>query len=139
LTNLTRWDYLFPAMKTSLLLVLCALLLSACASGPAHDYYNPVVADPPKFKGPLSIELVNDLDATQKKYVSDGYTVIGTSVYQGEQPKTAELEAQAGRVHANKVIYNFAPAGMGNMQMHVHMFSGGMSEANNVSIIYLGK
>jgi hypothetical protein len=123
------------------LLSLCILiaLLCGCAGGPAHDYYNPVVANPPQFKGDITIELVDDLAKAEKRCVDEGYTVIGTSVYSGDQPKTADLMAQAKRVHATHVIYSLQSAGPGNMQMHVGFMGGSIGEAYGVGIVFLGK
>ena len=121
------------------LLLLCAIILSACAGGPPKDYYNPAIADPPKFKGPLSIEIVPDLEAAKAKCLADGYVIIGTSVYGGDQPKRVELEAQAKRVHATKVIYHLDPPGQGSWKFHVGLWAGGGSGGYGVEIVYLGK
>jgi hypothetical protein len=127
------------AMRNTLLLILCVAFLSGCAGSLPHEYYNATVPNPPDFKGPLSVEIVGNVDLAVKEYVADGYTVIGSSIYQGDRPKGAEIEAQARRVHATKVVYEVSPSAMGNMQMHVGLVSGGISEANDVSIVYLGK
>jgi hypothetical protein len=126
-------------MRTTLLLFCCVALMSGCASGPTHDYYNPIVANPPKFKGDLTIELVDDLDASARHCTDEGYTVIGQSTYVGAQPKAAELTAQAKRVHATRVIYAMQSAGPTNMQMHVGFLGGSIDNGYQVSILFLGK
>ncbi len=123
-------------MKKLFPILLGVALLSACAGGPPKDYYNPT--DPPKFKGALSIEIVQDLEAAKAKCIAEGYTVIGTSVYGGDQPKRVELEAQAKRVHATKVIYHLNPHKGPSWNVHVGLFSGG-GGGYGVNIIYLGK
>lgn len=126
-------------MRYTLLLLGCALLMCGCAGGPPHDYYNPTVSDPPSFKGDVTIELVDDLPAAEKRCVDGGYMVIGTSAYSGDQPTAAQLKAQAKRVHATHVIYSLQQAGPENMQMHVGLFGGSIGSAYGVGIIFLGK
>lgn len=113
--------------------------MSGCASGPTHDYYNPAVSNPPKFKGDVTIEVVDDLAAAEKRCLDKGYTVIGKSMYAGDQPTAAELKAQAKRVHSTHVIYSLQPSGPGNIQMHVRFFGGSIGGGYEVSIIFLGK
>lgn len=127
------------AVRTTLLLFCCLALLSGCAGGPTHDYYNPIVANPPKFKGDLAIELVDDLDASARHYTDEGYTVIGQSTYVGEQPKAAELKAQAKRVHATRVLYSLQSAGPASVQMHVGFLGGSIDNGYQVNILFLGK
>jgi hypothetical protein len=127
------------AAMRNILLLLCCAALSGCAGGPTHDYYNPAVANPPKFKGDVTIELVDDLEAAQKKCVAEGYLVIGTSVYTGDRPKASELKAQARRVHATHVVYAMQEAGFGNMQMHAGFLGGSIGSAYSVGIVFLGK
>ena len=64
-------------MRTTLLLLCCAALMSGCAGGPPHDYYNPAVANPPKFKGDVTIELV-DGDHSLRKSEQQAAAIVAT-------------------------------------------------------------
>src|SRR5436305_10717444 len=86
---------------------LCLLaLLCGCAGGPPHDYYSPAVVDGPRFKGAITMEVVDDIEAAKSRYLSDSCILLGTSNYTGDQPKANELKAQARRAHANRVVYS---------------------------------
>lgn len=126
-------------MKKLIPAILCLLTLCGCAGGPPKVYYNPKTLDLPAFKGEASIEIVDDLELAQKRYVADGYRVIGTSAYGGDQPKAIELKAQARRVHASKVIYHLnAPTGS-TWKFQVGMWGGSGGGGYGVYIVYLGK
>jgi hypothetical protein len=127
------------AMRKIPLLLCCAALFTGCASGPVHDYYHPAAANPPNFKGDVTIEMVGDLDAAAKRCTDGGYMVIGASQYEGDQPTSEELMAQAKRVHASHVIYTLQPGAFGNMQMHVGVFGGSVGNSYAVNVIFLGK
>lgn len=126
-------------MRAIFILSVCCVLVAGCAGGPPKDYYNPIVSDPPKFKGPLSIEAVDDWDAEKKKAIENGYMLIGTSIYQGSQPKRVEIEAQAKRAHATKVIYRVGTPASGSWEVHVGLMNGGHGGGSEVRIAYLGK
>src|SRR5882724_6759004 len=81
-------------------LLLCVVLLSACAGGPTKDYYNPQILDA-HFKGPVTITQTDLLNAELEKCHDQGYEIIGITRYSGSYPKTVELTAQAKRVGAN--------------------------------------
>src|SRR6266436_5417830 len=51
-----------------------------CARGPTHDYYNPAMVGA-KFKGPITMALVDDVKSETENCVRDGFTVIGKSDY----------------------------------------------------------
>src|SRR5437868_6961858 len=87
----------------TLFLLVC---LFGCAGGPTHDYYNPALVGGPKFKGAVTMTLVEDVRAEKEKLIREGYTFIGTSDYSGKYPEAVELRAQAKRAHANHVIYS---------------------------------
>jgi hypothetical protein len=114
------------------------LILAGCVGGPPKDYYNPKISDAPKYKGPVTIEVVDDIESTTKQNVGDGYKVIGTSVYTGDQPKAVELSVQAKRVNASKVIYHLTPPAPGSWHVQWGLFGGG-SGGYGVNIVFLGK
>lgn len=85
---------------------LIVFLVSGCCNGPTHAYYSPVVANAPKVQGPITMEMVGrQLPPETEMSVRAGYTVLGKSDYIGKYPEACELQAQARRVHANRVIY----------------------------------
>lgn len=127
-----------PSYHMKKLFPVLLLILAGCAGGPPKDYYNPKVSNAPKYKGPVSIEVVEDIESATKQHVENGYTVIGTSVYGGNQPKAVELKAQAKRVNASKVIYHLTPPAPGSWHVQWGLFSGG-SGGYGVNIVYLGK
>jgi hypothetical protein len=131
-------------MKTLFPFLLCIALLSGCVSGPAHDYYNPILVGGPRYTGPITLALVEDLAAEQAKCTREGYAVIGSTKYTGKPPKSNELSAQARRVHANHVIYSVKEAPLPPVTWHFTMGGwsvGGGSEADQcrVQIVFLGK
>lgn len=75
-------------------LALVFLFSAGCADGPTHTYYNPAIVDGPRFKGPVTISQVKDLDSEVKKCLDQGYVIIGRTIYGGQYPKTVELTAQ---------------------------------------------
>src|SRR3989442_485102 len=61
-------------MKTlyHILLLNIVVSMSGCAGGPTRDYYNPALVDGPKFKGPVTMELVKDIEAEEQRCVTGG-------------------------------------------------------------------
>ena len=131
-------------MKIKLILpLILASLLCGCAGGPVHDYYNPSVVGA-KFKGPVTVELVDDIEAAKSKCLSEGYTIIGTCAYGGRFPKSDELIAQAKRVSATHVIYSshYVPGEKGSWSFNFGSGFGSGQSGNghdNNYIIFLGK
>lgn len=129
-------------MKTAFGL-LYILLLAACAGGPTHDYYNPSVIGA-KFKGPITMDRVENISAEKERLVRDGYAVIGNTSYGGKYPEAIELKAQAKRVGANRVIYqcDYIPPTPGAWNFRFGSWGGFGSSDNggySVVIIFLGK
>ena len=125
-------------------LLILALCLCGCAGGPTHDYYNPALIGGPKFKGPATMALVDDVRAEKEKALGEGYTLIGSTDYSGKYPEASELQAQARRVHANHVIYSIrgvpAPPGSWHFSFGRGFGSGGTDGGyNEVHIVFLGK
>lgn len=121
---------------------LLAAVLCGCAGGPTHDYYSPVVVDGPKYKGPITMALVDDVQTEKQKCLADGYTLIGTSDYTGKYPEAAELKAQARRAHANHVVYSVKDVSKpGSWHFSISNWGGGggTSSQNEVHIIFFGK
>jgi len=124
------------------LILLFPLLLCGCEGGPPHTYYNPAVVGGPRFKGPVTMVLVGDVATEKDKCIREGYTVIGTADYGGDQPEAKELKAQARRVHANHVVYSVKGTTEGGWHFR---FGGGFggggtgSGYNQVHIVFLGK
>lgn len=128
--------------------LLCTILpcvaLTACVGGPTHDYYNAAVVNGPKFKGPVTTELVDNIDDSKAKCLADGYKLIGTTSYVGKYPEAVEINKQARRVHANHVVYSAVRMPNEPGSWHFNMFgrvgSGGTDDGNNnVHIVFLGK
>lgn len=117
-------------------------LLSGCAGGPTHDYYSPSLVDGPKFKGPITIDLVDNVQVEKQKCLTAGYVLIGTSDYTGKYPEASELKAQAYRVDANHVIYSVKDVSKPD-SWHFRFGSwggsGGTSDDNEVHIIFMGR
>lgn len=130
-------------MKTKhLLFYLFASLLAGCAAGPTHDYYSPVVVKGPRFQGPITLAVVEDVQTEKQKCLVDGFTLIGTSDYTGKYPEASELRAQAHRVHANHVVYSVKDVSKpGNWHFRFGSWggSGGSSDDNEVHILFMGK
>jgi hypothetical protein len=131
-------------MKTLIPILLCVIVLSGCAGGPTHDYYNPALVNGPRFKGPVTVSLVDNVVDEQKKCLADGYTVIGSTAYMGKYPEAVELNAQAKRVHANHVIYSAKriPAPPGSWHFSMGGWGGGGGTDNDsceVKIVFLGR
>jgi hypothetical protein len=131
------------AIRCFLLLLLIALF-SGCAGGPTHDYYNPATVNGPKFKGPVTMSLVDDVKAEKERLVREGYTFIGSTDYAGKYPEAVELRAQAKRAHANHVIYSVrgvpAPPGSWHFSFGGGFGSGGTDSGyNDVHIVFLGR
>lgn len=129
-------------MKTIKIAFVC-VALCGCAGGPTKDYYNPAVVGA-KFKGPVTMELVGEINSATADYIRAGYTVIGKTVYGGKYPEAVELKAQAKRVGANKVVYStkFVPAAPGSWSFSFGRgFGGGGTEtgSSDVYIVFLGK
>lgn len=123
-------------------LSLFAVTIAGCAGGPTHDFYSPVVTDAPKFKGPVTMALVDDVQVEKQKGLADGYTLIGTSDYTGKYPEASELKAQAHRAHANHVIYSVkdvSKPGSWHFRFGSWGGSGGTSDENEVHILFMGK
>lgn len=83
---------------------ILTLFLYGCAGGPTHDYYNPAMGDA-KFKGPVTMEHVEDIAAAKEQALSNGYVLVGSTDYGGKFPESKELTAQAKRAGANHVVY----------------------------------
>jgi hypothetical protein len=123
---------------------LFSVCLCGCAGGPTHDYYNPALVNGPKFNGPITIELVDDVKAEKEKCIRDGYTFIGSTSYVGKQPERVELIAQAKRVRANHVIYAMSsvPSAPGSWHFGFNRYGGGGGsdgEQCNARIVFLGR
>ena len=93
------------------LLNLCAVSATAffvgCASGPTHTFYKPTgktVVQP--FKGDAALIQSDDMRSDVRRYLDDGYVLVGTSDYNGSYPKMSEMTAQAKRVGASVVVFN---------------------------------
>jgi hypothetical protein len=117
-------------------------LLSGCAGGPTHDYYSPAVNGGPKFKGPITMSLVEEVQVEKQKCLIAGYTLIGTSDYSGIYPEASELKAQARRAHANHVIYSVrdvSKPGSWHFSFGSWGGGGGTGGDNEVHIIFMGK
>jgi hypothetical protein len=124
-------------------LPIILLCLCGCAGGPTHHYYNPAVVGA-KFKGPVTMTLVDDVKSEAEKLVDEGYTVIGRTDYRGKYPEAVELRAQAKRVGANHVVYSAlwipAPPGSWSFSFNRGFGSGGTGGGQNeVSIVFLGR
>ena len=132
-------------MKKLLSLLIPVLLLAGCAGGPCHDYYNPAITDA-HFDGPVTLDQVDpsQLDTEVQKCVSEGYVVVGRTVYSGEYPKANDLIKQAEHVGANHVVYRsrFVPAAPGSWHFGFGGYGGGGGTDNGGSdndIYFLGK
>ena len=131
-------------MQKILLLLLLILFMCGCPGGPTHDYYNPTVTGGEKFKGPVTMALVDDIRTEKAKCLQEGYKVIGTTDYVGKYPEAVELKWQARRVHANHVIYSVERVSAKPGSWHFG-FSGGSgwggsdSDQCGVHIIFLGR
>jgi hypothetical protein len=122
--------------------LLALLALFGCANGPTHSYYSPAVVGGPHFKGPLTMSLVDDVQPEKQKCLADGYTLIGTSDYNGKYPEACELRAQARRCHANHIIYSVKDVSApGSWHFSVGSWggSGGTGGANETHIVFMGK
>jgi hypothetical protein len=107
-----------------------------------HDYYSPITSNAPKFKGPVTLALVDDVQAEREKSVTAGWMVIGTSDYTGKYPEASELRAQARRAHANHVVYSVkdvSKTGSWRFRFGSWGGAGGTSDNNQVHIIFMGK
>src|SRR5690348_11805804 len=99
---------------------------------------------PPRFKGPLTMEKVDDVEAPKAQCVRDGYVVIGTTSYVGKYPEASELKAQAKRAHANHIVYScrYIPPAPGSWGFSFNRWGGGGGSTggqNDVRIVFLGK
>lgn len=124
-------------------LLVLILVVAGCAGGPTKDYYNPAIVGA-KYKGPITMALVNDAVIERDRLVQAGYTVIGTTGYSGKYPEAKELIAQAKRVGANHVIYQatYVPNTPGSWSFSFGRGFGsgsGGGGRNDVYIIFLGK
>jgi hypothetical protein len=124
-----------------LIVLLC--LLCGCVGGPTHKYYNPSVVGA-KFKGPVTMAMVEDVETEKARLVREGYTVIGSTDYGGKHPEAVELRKQAKRAGANHVIYSshFVPNAPGSWSFSFGrgFGSGGSGGGHNqVRIVFLGK
>jgi hypothetical protein len=123
---------------------MCLLvILSGCAGGPPHDYYNPATVGS-HFNGPITITLVDDVKSETQTLTDSGYVLIGTADYGGDQPKRVELEAQAKRVHANHVIYSLrgvpGQPGSWSFSFGRGFGSGGTDTGHyDVHVVFLGR
>lgn len=120
-----------------------ALFLLGCAGGPTKKYYNPAMVGA-KFSGPITMNRVEDIGRERSRLVSEGYTVIGSTVYAGKHPEAVELKAQAKRVGANHVVYSSDfqanPPGSWNFRFGQGFGAGGSGGGfHNVQIVFLGK
>ena len=127
----------------SVCIYLNVCLLVGCAGGPTHAYYNPAVVGA-KFKGPITMALVEDVAIEKQRLVNGGYTVIGSTDYTGKHSEAVELRAQAKRAGANHVIYSsrFIPAPPGSWSFGFNRFGGGGGSGggqNEVHIVFMGK
>jgi hypothetical protein len=124
--------------------IVCALtILTGCATGPVHDYYNPAVASA-AFAGPVMVRLVDNAATDKESYIANGYTLIGTAAWTGKLPESKELIAQAKRVHANLVIYtaHYMPPQPGSWGFSFNQwggFGGSQGASSSVYVIFLGK
>jgi hypothetical protein len=128
---------------TQFTLVALSLLLCGCAGGPTKEYYNPTVVGA-KFKGPVTMNRVEDVGSERVRLVNAGYTLVGSTVYAGKHPKAVELKAQAKRAGANHVVYSSDfhpnPPGSWNFRFGQGFGSGGSGGGyHNVQIVFLGK
>jgi hypothetical protein len=122
----------------ALLLLAGLLLFTGCAGGPTKDYYNPAVVGA-KSKGPVTLALTETPKAEAEKLVQQGYTIIGTSVYQGKLAESKEMIAQAKRVGANHVVYGakFVPAPPGSWSFRLGGFGPGGGSSAGSSDMYI--
>jgi hypothetical protein len=130
--------------KRSNLLSLLICLVSGCAGGPPHHYYSPVSGGTShKFKGPIILALVDDINVEKEKRLKDGYVLIGHSDYRGQYPEASELRAQAKRAHANYVLWSCQRAeGQAAFRFSFRRAPwerDPLSEDFNVRIAFLGK
>jgi hypothetical protein len=129
-------------LTLSVCLCSCLGFFAGCAGGPAHDYYSPAGVGGPKFRGPITMVLVEDVQAQKEKNLKDGYTLIGTSDYTGKYPEASELKAQARRAHANHVIYSVkdvSKPGSWHFSFGNWGGGGGTGGANETHIVFMGK
>ncbi len=130
-------------MKILFPLLLGVAMLSACANGPTHDYYNPAIIGA-HYKGPVTIEQVKGIQNVLEQRQSEGYAIIGKTIYSGKYPETIELIAQAKRVGANHVVYesHFIQAQPGSWHFGFGNWGGGGGSDNGMSdnvIVFMGK
>lgn len=129
-------------MKNKAAVLGMLLLANGCAGGPTRDYYNPMVVGA-KFKGPITMAMVDGIEAEKKNLLIRGYSVIGTTLYSGKHPEAVELRAQAKRVGANHVIYSsrLLPDTPGSWQFSMNRFGawgGSGMGRSDVHIVFLG-
>lgn len=129
-------------MKTHTLFLV--LILCGCAGGPTKTYYNPATAGKGGFKGPITMNRVENVAEERSRLLVQGYSVVGTTIYGGKHPKAAELKAQAKRAGANHVIYSsdFVPAPPGSWSFNMNQFGGWGGSGggtHNVKIVFMGK
>ncbi|HEY2084166.1 MAG TPA: hypothetical protein VGI88_15390 [Verrucomicrobiae bacterium] len=127
-------------MRSFFLLLL--IVLCGCAGGPTHDYYSPAVVGGTRFKGPITMSLVDDVNVEKEKCLAAGYVLIGTSDYTGKYPEAAELKAQAHRAYANHVIYSVKDVSKpGSWHFSISNWGGGggSSSENETHIVFMGK
>lgn len=138
-----RWPENGSLVMKTLLALLPVTLLVGCAGGPTKNYYNPAVVGA-KYKGPVTLTLVEDPKSEAEKCVREGYIVIGTSAYSGKLAESKEMIAQARRVGANHVVYraHFVPAPPGSWSFSFGRGFGsgeGGGGATDMHIVFLGK
>lgn len=120
------------------------LIVPGCCGGPTHNYYSPAVVNVPKAQGPITMARVDRrLPPETEMAVRAGYTVIGTADYTGKYPEACELQAQAKRGHANRVIYSVerVPATPGwHFRYNAYGGAGGSNADQwDVRIVFLRK
>ena len=124
-------------------IAITTTILTGCAGGPTHDYYNPVMGDA-KFKGPVTMAHVDDVSIEKEKLLSQGYALVGSTDYGGKYPESKELTAQAKRAGANHVIYSTKfvpnPPGSWHFSFGQGFGSGGTGGGGyEVHILFFGK
>ncbi|SRR6266498_2700980 len=88
--------------------IISALFLTGCAANPVEEMYRTIQQLPPTvhpYKGVAVLEQSQNVQERVQRLIEWGYVVVGSTDYIGTCPTVAQIQAQAKKVGASRVIY----------------------------------
>jgi hypothetical protein len=85
--------------------VIAALFLAGCAASPVSQSYRNISPPLHPYQGVAVLEQSQDVQQRVMRLIEWGYMVVGSSDYIGPCPTLTDIQAQAKKVGASRVVY----------------------------------